>query len=87
MKINRNSKNQEDDDDVDPEADAAYPLAANVAMERNVRCVLAYMYVTSIFLIYLSITFQVDALRQVASCSMGKWQTAASSYRPELDSL
>lgn len=27
----------------DPDADAAYPLAANVAMERNVRCALAYM--------------------------------------------
>ena len=33
----------EDDDDFDEEAEAAYPLAAKVAMERNVRCSLAYM--------------------------------------------
>ena len=33
----------QEEDDYDEDADAAYPLAAKVAMERNVRCSLAYM--------------------------------------------
>ena len=39
-----NKRNQNNpDEDYDEEAEAAYPLAAKVAMERNVRCSLAYM--------------------------------------------
>lgn len=38
----RNSKPVEDEE-YDEDVNAAYPLAAKVAMERNVRCSLAYL--------------------------------------------
>ena len=39
----RQENAEEEDDEYDEVADTAYPLAAKVAMERNVRCSLAYM--------------------------------------------
>ena len=40
----RNSRRERElEDDYDEDAETAYPLAAKVAMERNVRCVMAYM--------------------------------------------
>ena len=39
----RKEAQQNADEDYDEDADAALPLAVKVAMERNVRCSLAYM--------------------------------------------
>ena len=38
-----NSKVGEENEEYDPDVDAAYPIAAKQAMERNVRCTLAYL--------------------------------------------
>ena len=37
------AEENEEDDDYDIDAEGAYPIAAKEAMERNVRCSLAYM--------------------------------------------